>query len=62
MSPFCVALVHTGLGDEDQALAWLDRAYEERSHWLVYAKVWPLFDDLRSNARFAALLGRVGLS
>ena len=62
VSPFCVALVHTGLGDEDQALAWLERAYEERSHWLVYAKVWPLFDDLRSNARFAALLGRVGLS
>jgi serine/threonine-protein kinase len=62
VSPFCVALVYTGLGDEDQALAWLDRAYEERSHWLVYAKVWPLLDDLRSNARFAALLGRVGLS
>src|SRR6266576_3590557 len=62
VSPFCVALVHTGLGDEYQALAWLERAYEERSHWLVYAKVWPLFDDLRSNARFAALLGRVGLS
>ena len=62
VSPFCVALVHTGLGDEDQALAWLDRAYEERSHWLVYAKVWPLLDDLRSNARFAALIGKVGLS
>jgi serine/threonine-protein kinase len=62
VSPFCVALVHTGLGDEDQALAWLDRAYEERSHWLVYTKVWPLFDDLRSNARFAALIGKVGLS
>jgi serine/threonine-protein kinase len=59
--PFCVALVHAGLSDEDQALAWLDRAYEERSHWLVYLKAWPLFDDLRSDARFAALLGRVGL-
>jgi tetratricopeptide (TPR) repeat protein len=59
--PFCVALVHAGLGDEDQALAWLDRAYEERSHWLVYLKAWPLFDGLRSDARFAALLGRVGL-
>ena len=59
--PFCVALIHTGLGDADQALAWLDRAYEERSHWLVYLKAWPLFDDLRSDARFAALLGKVGL-
>ena len=61
VSPFLVALVHVGLSDEDQALDWLDRAYEDRAHWLVYAKAWPFFDDLRSHARFAALLGRVGL-
>src|SRR6266576_1754149 len=61
VSPFCVALVHIGLSENDQALDCLDRAYEEHSHWLVYAKVWPLLDDLRSDARFAALLGKVGL-
>jgi len=61
VSPFCVALVHVGLNDADQALDWLERAYEDRAHWLVYAKAWPLFDDLRSDARFTALLGRVGL-
>lgn len=61
VSPFCVALVHMGLGDKDQALECLDRAYDERSHWLVYAKSWPLLDDLRSDTRFAALLGKVGL-
>jgi serine/threonine-protein kinase len=61
VSPFCVALVHIGLGDRDQALECLDRAYEERSHWLVYAKWWPLLDDLRSDARFGALLDKVGL-
>jgi eukaryotic-like serine/threonine-protein kinase len=60
--PFCVALVHAGLGEEDKALAWLDRAYEEHSHWLVYLKAWPMFDDLRSAPRFAALLGKVGLA
>jgi tetratricopeptide (TPR) repeat protein len=59
--PFCVALVYAGLGDRDQAFAWLDGAYEERSHWMAYLKVWPLFDDLRSDARFTALLGKVGL-
>src|SRR6266545_3790244 len=37
------------------------RAYEERSHWLVYLKAWPLFDELRADRRFAVLLGRVGL-
>jgi len=57
--PFCVALVHTGLGDVDQALHWLERACEERSHWLVYLKAWPLFDALRSDARFTSLLGRI---
>ncbi|HXO85296.1 MAG TPA: hypothetical protein VN803_07205, partial [Gemmatimonadales bacterium] len=62
VSPFCVALVHIGLGDKDQALDCLDQAYEERSHWLVYAKGWPLLDDLRSDARFGALLGKVGLT
>jgi tetratricopeptide (TPR) repeat protein len=36
VSPFCVTLVHAGLGDSDEAIAWLDRAYEEHSHWLVY--------------------------
>ncbi|PYP19232.1 MAG: hypothetical protein DMD53_14695 [Gemmatimonadetes bacterium] len=59
--PFCVALVYAGLGDRDQAFACLDRAYEERSYWLAYLKTWPLVDDLRADARFTALLDRVGL-
>src|SRR3989441_151316 len=59
--PFSVALVYAGLGDRDQAFACLDRAYEERSYWLAYLKTWPLVDDLRADARFTALLGRVGL-
>ncbi len=59
--PFCIALVYAGLGDKDQAFAWLDRACEERSHWVAYLKTWPLFDDLREDTRFGALLGRVGL-
>ena len=61
VSPFCVALAHVGLGEQDQALMWLDRAYDEHAHWLVYAKAWPFFDDLRSDARFTALLNKVGL-
>ncbi|HYL56354.1 MAG TPA: protein kinase [Gemmatimonadales bacterium] len=61
VSPFCGALVHAGLGDRDQAFASLEQAYEERSNWLAYLKTWPLMDDLRGDARFTALLGRVGL-
>jgi len=61
VSPFCGALVYAGLGDRDHAFASLEQAYEERSNWLAYLKAWPLMDDLRADARFTALLGRVGL-
>ena len=58
---YWIALVYTGLGDHDQALAWLERAYEERSSWLVWIKVEPRFDGLRSDPRFVSLLRRMRL-
>jgi hypothetical protein len=61
VSPYSVALVHTGLGDRDQALAWLDKAYTERSDYMPYLKLEPMLDSLRSDRRFVALIGRVGL-
>jgi tetratricopeptide (TPR) repeat protein len=61
VSPYSVALVHAGLGDRDQALAWLDKAYAERSDYMAYLGVEPMLDGLRSDQRFAALLKRVGL-
>ena len=62
MSPYSVALIHAGLGDRDQALAWLDKAYAERSDYMAYLRLEPMLDGLRSDHRFAALVGRVGLS
>ena len=47
------------LGDLDQAFAWLDKAYDERSHWLLYLNVEPKFDLLRPDPRFAALRRRL---
>ena len=61
VSPYSVALVHAGLGDRDQALAWLEKAYAERSDYMPYLKLEPMLDGLRSDHRFAALVGRVGL-
>ncbi|MCI4331979.1 MAG: tetratricopeptide repeat protein [Thermoplasmata archaeon] len=58
---YWLALVYTGLGDADQAIAWLERAYEERSSWLLWIKVEPRFDPLRSDPRFATLLLRMRL-
>lgn len=61
VSPMNFAYVYTSLGDKDQALAWLERAYDERSPWLANLKTDPLFDDLRSDPRFKDLIRRVGL-
>jgi hypothetical protein len=44
-----------GLGDNEQALAWLERAYKEHSMMLQYIKVHPFFDPLRGYTRFAGL-------
>src|SRR5213596_3190397 len=58
---FAIALVHLGLGNNDQALRWLQTAYQERSEWLVFFTPAPLFDLLRSDPRFRALMRKVGI-
>jgi serine/threonine protein kinase/tetratricopeptide (TPR) repeat protein len=60
VSPYLRALIYTGLGDKAQAFKWLDRAYEERNEWLVWLKVDPKLDSLRSDPRFSDLMLRVG--
>jgi len=56
-----IAMVYTGLGDKDEAFAWLDKAYAERCEYLVYLPTEPVADPLRSDPRFPALLQRLGL-
>jgi predicted nucleic acid-binding protein len=55
------AAVYAGLGEKDQAFAWLEKAYGERTSRLGYLKVEPLWDPLRSDPRFADLVRRIGL-
>jgi serine/threonine-protein kinase len=55
------ALIYTGLGEKEQALKWLQEAYEERAGWLVYLNVDPRYDSLRSDPRFKELLQRMKL-
>ena len=50
------------LDDRDEAFAWLERAYQQRNHNMVFLKVEPQLDGLRSDPRFASLVQRVGLS
>jgi TolB-like protein/class 3 adenylate cyclase/lipopolysaccharide biosynthesis regulator YciM len=54
------AVIHTALGDNEEALNWLEKSYEERS-FLVYLKVDPAFDILRKEERLVAILDKMGL-
>jgi len=54
--------IYTGLGDTKQAMDWLQKAYDERTEYLIFLNVEPMADPLRSNSRFKDLLHRVGLS
>ena len=60
VSPILSALIWTGLGDNDQAFAWLDRAVEDRTQWLSEIMVDSFFDPLRPDPRFQPLLRQVG--
>ena len=58
---FQVAWAYVGLGDKNQAFAWLERAYEQRKIRMQWLKVDPLLAPLRSDPRFTDLVRRVGL-
>ncbi len=61
VSAYEIAAIHTALGDKEQAFAWLDKAYQERSSWLIHLRWEPRFQPLRSDPRFQELLRRIGL-
>ncbi len=56
-----IASVHARLGEHDAAFDWLEKAFQERVSFLVYFKVHPLFENLRGDPRFAALVKRIGI-
>jgi TolB-like protein len=62
VSPFYIANAYFGLGDKDNGFLWLQKAYEERSEFLVFINVAPSFDNVRDDPRFSAMLQRVGLT
>ena len=47
VSPYDIAVIHVGLGDNDQAFEWLDKAYDERAGWMIYITVDPQLEALR---------------
>jgi TolB-like protein/DNA-binding winged helix-turn-helix (wHTH) protein/Tfp pilus assembly protein PilF len=59
VSPYYFAIVYLGLGDNEQAMNWLEKAFADRSNGLVFMRVEPELDRLRSNPRFLALQQRL---
>jgi TolB-like protein/DNA-binding winged helix-turn-helix (wHTH) protein len=61
VDPAAFAWAYIGMGNKDQALAWLEKAYAQHSNIMVDLKVEPGWDPLRSDPRFQYLVRRVGL-
>ena len=59
VTPLDIAFVYAGLNQRDQAIEWLEKAYEERSCNLVYVKIDPRLEPLHSDPRFQDLLRRM---
>jgi TolB-like protein/Tfp pilus assembly protein PilF len=59
--PFGLIWAYAGLGDKEQAFAYLERSFDERRDRMVWLNVDPLLDPLRSDPRFKDLVRRVGL-
>ena len=57
-----LAIIHTGLGEKDQAFEWLNRAADERFLYLPGFHRAPVFDDLRSDLRFKQIQKKMRLS
>jgi len=60
VSPYYLAVVYVGLGRDQQAMDWLEKAFADRSNGLVFLKVEPELDSLRANPRFIALQKKLG--
>jgi hypothetical protein len=59
VSGFFFAEAYVGIGQRDQAVTWLERAYEDHDQWMVFVNSYPGLDRLRSEPRFEALLRRM---
>jgi TolB-like protein/Tfp pilus assembly protein PilF len=61
VSPFDKATIYVKLNDREEALRWLEKAFDERIRYLAYLNVYPGFDKLRDDPRFQELLKRLNL-
>jgi serine/threonine protein kinase/tetratricopeptide (TPR) repeat protein len=60
-SSIWVSAIYACLGEKDAAFDWLEKAFQEHTHFLAYLKFHPLFDNLHGDPRFDALVKRIGI-
>ncbi|HEX9630139.1 MAG TPA: tetratricopeptide repeat protein, partial [Pyrinomonadaceae bacterium] len=61
VSPYDLALIYASLGRKQEAIEHLNKAYDERSGWVIYLKVDPMFDSLHAEPGFTDLVRRLNL-
>jgi serine/threonine protein kinase/TolB-like protein/Tfp pilus assembly protein PilF len=61
VQPSYISLLYSGLGDKEQALEWLEKAYADRDDRLIFVITDPMLDDIRPDPRFQDLARRIGL-
>jgi len=62
IDPFGLVPVYVGLGDKDQAFAWIEKSIANHSPGPIALKVDPIYEPLRSDPRFQSVLQRLGLA
>ena len=62
VGPYWIAVVYAGLGEKENAMEWLERAYDERDGSLVFMNVDPSLESLHGNERFQALVRRMSFA
>jgi serine/threonine-protein kinase len=62
LDPLCFAVAYIGVGNNDKAMVWLERAYAKHSSSLSAIKVDPTYDPVRGDPRFQDLVRRIGLA
>lgn len=62
VTPYAMALVYASLRNKDKTFEFLNRAYAQRSHWLVWLKQDPRWAYIKTDPRYLALIQKIGLN
>ncbi len=62
VAPYDIAVIHLGLGNLPRAFEYLEKAFEDHSHWLIFLRADPRFESVHNDRRYQELLRRMHLN